>query len=131
MTRSQTNPRITANRKKRSVPLSKLRTSEVVRAVVNHPRRLEELVGLLEDKDVAVRGRAATTLVRLADSHPERLLRMAERLKGGLADESAFVRWHLVYVLGRLGWNFPARAASFLPRLADCLDDGNGVVRSL
>ena len=51
--------RSSAGGKNPRVPLSKLRTSEVVRTVVDHPRRLEELVNLLQDKERVIRGRAA------------------------------------------------------------------------
>jgi HEAT repeat protein len=98
---------------------------------VDHPRRLAELVGLLEDRDVVVRERAAATVARLAESRPERLVRAAERAKAVLADDSAYVRWHLAYALGRLALRFPARAAGFLPELAGCLEDENRVVRAL
>jgi hypothetical protein len=131
MTRSQTNRRVSRSRKKQIVPLSKLRTSEAVRTIVDHPRRLEELAGLLEDRDVMLRERGAATIARLAESHPARLVRIIERLKVGLADDSAYVRWHVVYALGRLGFRFPARALSYLSELAGCLADDNRVVRSL
>jgi HEAT repeat protein len=102
-----------------------------VKTVVDHPRRLEELAGLLDDRDVMVRERAAATMARLAESHPARLVRITEKLKVGLADDSAYVRWHVVYALGRLGFRFPAQAPGYLPGLAGCLTDDNRVVRSL
>jgi HEAT repeat protein len=113
------------------VPLSKLRTSEAVRTVVDHPRRLDELVGLLEDRDVILRERAAAALASLAGSCPERLLRIVERIKAGLFDDSAYVRWHVAYALGRLGIRFPVRSPEFLAELARALEDGNRVVRAL
>jgi HEAT repeat protein len=123
--------RIPRSRKKRTVPLSNLRTSEVVRAVVAHPRRLSELINLLEDRDRTVRGRAAATLARLSESHPGRLVRVVMRLKEGLTDDSAYVRWSLSYALGRVGTIFPNQASRFLDGLGSLLEDENKVVRAL
>jgi len=123
--------RVTRGRKKSRVPLSKLRTAEVVRTVVDHPRRLQELLNLLEDKDRTVRGRAATTLARLSDSHSARLLRIVDRLKDNLVDEAAYVRWHLAYVLGRIGSDFPSSVPRFLNDLRTRLDDENRIVRTM
>jgi HEAT repeat protein len=123
--------RVSRGRKKSRVPLSKLRTSEVVRTVVDHPRRLQELLNLLEDKDRTVRGRAAATLARLSDSHSERLLRIVDRLRDNLVDESAYVRWHLAYVLGRVGSDFPSSAPRFLNELKARLDDENRIVKGI
>jgi len=120
--------RASRNRKS-STPLSSLRTSEVVRTIVNHPRRLDELVSLIEDSDLRVRDRAAATLARLAESHPGRLLRVLDRLTEVLADESAFVRWNLAFALGSIGARFPGRLPDLLARLAERLDDENRVVR--
>ena len=129
MTDPRTHQRVVRNRKKNAVPLSKLRASDVVRTVVDHPRRLEELLRMLEDKDRNVRGRAATTLARLSESHPARLLRVLIRLKSALADDSAYVRWYLVYTLGELGSHFPLQSPNFLSDLIARLDDDNRVVR--
>ena len=128
MRESRTHRRITGNRKK-SVPLSKLRTSQVVKTVVDHPRRIEELVDMLEDRDRVIRGRAAATLARLSESHPGRLTRILERVKDALSDDSAYVRWHLAYTLGRIGGRFPARSQGFLKELGSRLEDENRVVR--
>ncbi len=130
MMEPRTHRRIARNRKK-TVPLSKLRTSEVVKTVVDHPRRLEELVDMLEDQDRVIRGRAAATLARLSESHPGRLLRIVERIKETLSDDSAYVRWHLAYTLGKLGFKFPARSEEFLNELSARLEDENKVVRVL
>ena len=97
--------------------------------MVDHPRRLEELVDMLEDEDRAIRGRAAATLARLAESHPARLLRIVERIKESLCDDSAHVRWHLAYTLGRIGSRFPSRSHGFLGELKARLDDENRIVR--
>lgn len=128
MMEPRTNRRITRNRKK-AVPLSNLRTSEVVKTVVDHPRRIEELVDMLEDKDRLIRSRAAATLARLAESHPGRLLRILERVKEALSDDSAHVRWHLAYTLGRVGFKFPVRSREFLNELRGRLEDENKIVR--
>jgi len=129
MTDPRTHRRVVRSRKKNVVPLSKLRASDVVKTVVDHPRRLEELLRMLEDKDRSVRGRAATTLARLSESHPARLLRVILRLKSSLADDSAYVRWYLVYTLGKLGSHFPLQSPSFLSDLISRLDDDNRIVR--
>lgn len=131
MVETRTHRRISRSRKKRRIPLVKLRASEVVRTVVDHPRRLGELVNLLNDTDRAIRGRAANTLARLSESHPGRLLRILDRLSVALADESAYVRWYLVYAFGRVASKFPARAQRFLTDLIARLDDDNRVVRVL
>jgi HEAT repeat protein len=111
------------------VPLSSLRTAEVVRTIVAHPRRLDELVGMIEENDLQVRDRAAATLARLAESHPGRLVRVIDRLTEGLADDSAYVRWNLAFAFGAVGVRFPKRLPDFLARLSDRLDDENRVVR--
>jgi HEAT repeat protein len=129
MTEPRTHRRVVRNRKKNAVPLSKLRTSDVVRTVVAHPRRLEELLRMLGDKDRSVRGMAATTVARLSESHPARLLRVILRLREALADDSAHVRWYLVYTLGKLGSHSPSQARAFLSDLVSRLDDENRVVR--
>ncbi len=131
MTEPRTHRRVVRNRKKSAVPLSKLRTSDAVKTVVDHPRRLEELLRMLEDKDRAVRGRAATTLARLSESHPLRLLRAVLRLREALADDSAYVRWYLLYTLGKLGHCSPSQARAFLADIVSRLDDENRVVRSV
>jgi hypothetical protein len=128
MMEPRTHRRIAGSRKKR-VPLSNLRTSEVVKTVVDHPRRIEELVDMLEDRDRVIRGRAAATVARLSESHPGRLLRILERIKEALADDSAYVRWHLAYTLGRIGLKFPVRSQAFLNELSARLDDDNRIVR--
>ena len=122
-------PRAVRSRKKNITPLSKLRTSDVVKIVVDHPRRLEELVSMLEDKDRNIRGRAAATLARLSESHPSRLIRVLVRLREGLSDDAAYVRWHLAYTLGKLGSKYPVQSSRFLNDLGACLDDENRIVR--
>jgi len=129
MMKTKLQPRASHDRKKSAVPLSKLRTSEVVRTVVDHPRRLEELVTLLQDKDRTVRGRAAATLARLSESHPSRLVRYLERLRASLEDDSAYVRWHLVYTLGRVSARFPGRSSAVVADLGSRLKDEDKVVR--
>jgi len=128
MMEPRTHRRITRNRKK-AVPLSNLRTSEVVKTVVDHPRRIEELADMLEDNDRVIRGRAAATLARLSESHPGRVLRILERIKESLCDDSAYVRWHLAYTLGRVGLKFPTRSHGFLNELGARLEDENRIVR--
>jgi hypothetical protein len=129
MTESRTHHRVVRNRKKNVVPLYKLRPSDVVKTVLDHPRRLEELLRMLEDKDRSIRGRAAATLSRLSESHPARLVHVLARLKPSLVDESAYVRWHLIYALGRLFARFPSQSREFLNEVVARLDDDNRIVR--
>ncbi len=126
--KARSSRRASRNRKSR-VPLSSLRTAEVVRTIVDHPRRLDELVSMIEENDLRLRDRAAATLARLAESHPGRLVRVIDRLAEGLADDSAYVRWNLASAFGALGSQFPRRLPDFLARLSDRLDDENRVVR--
>lgn len=123
--------RAVRNRKKNPIPLVKLRTSDAVRTVVDHPRRLEELLRMLEDKDRRIRGRAAAALAELSESHPARLLRVTLRLREGLIDESAYVRWHMAYAFGKLGSFSPAQSRDFLDDLIARIDDENRVVRTV
>jgi HEAT repeat protein len=129
MMESRNRRRISRRRKKSVVPLSNLRTSDVVRTVVDQPRRLEELLNLLQDSDRSLRGRAAATLARLAESHPGRLTRILDRLKEGILDDSAYVRWHLAYAIGEVARRFPTKARGSLPELRACLEDENEIVR--
>jgi HEAT repeat protein len=129
MTGPRTYRRVVRNRK--AVPLSKLRASDVVKTVVDHPRRLEELLRMLEEKDRGVRGRAATTIARLSESHPARMFRVIQRLREALVDDSAYVRWHLVYSFGKLELHSPAETHVFLSDLVSRLEDENRIVRSI
>jgi HEAT repeat protein len=131
MTEPKTHRHVVRNRKKGPVPLSKLRTSDAVRTVVDNPRRLQELLRMLEDKDRVVRGRAAATLARLSESHSSRLINLTARLVEALCDDSAYVRWNLTYSLGRLGSQFPNRSQGFLGELLARLEDENRIVRIL
>ena len=123
--------RVSRNAKKNAIPLYKLRTSAAARTVVEHPGRMGELVSMLEDKDLLVRGSAAATIARLAESHPGRLIRILDRIKQALCDDSAYVRWHAAYSLGVVGGGFSTRASSFAAELFGRLDDNNRVVRIL
>ena len=131
MVETSTRRRAGRGRKKSRVPLSKLRTWEAVRTIVDHPRRLGELLDLLDDNDRVLRGRAAATLARLSESHPGRLVRSVDRLRDALSDDSAYVRWHLVYTLGKMASRFPPSAQRFLPALLGRLGDDNRIVRVL
>jgi HEAT repeat protein len=130
MMKPELHRRASRNRKENAIPLSKLRASEVVRTVVDHPRRLEELVDLLRDKERSIRGRAAATLARLSQSHPARLVRYVDRLKETLGDDSAYVRWHLLYTLGQVIPRFPRRASFSLADVKARLGDEDKLVRS-
>jgi len=130
MIKPKVHPRASGSRKKSVVPLSNLRASEVVRAVVDHPRRLEELVSLLQEKERSLRGRAAATLARLSESHPVRLMKHLEQLREALGDDSAYVRWHLLYTLGQVISRFPRRASFCLSDVSARLTDENILVRN-
>jgi oligoendopeptidase F len=129
MTEPKTHRHIVRNRKKSHVPLAKLRTSDAVKTVVDHPRRLQELIRMLDDKDRGVRGRAAATLARLSESHSTRLIKLTARLKEAASDDSAYVRWNIAYALGSLGFQYPARSFEFSGELLARLEDENRVVR--
>ncbi len=131
MTGAGIHQRVVRNRKKNRIPLSKLRASDAAKTVVNHPRRLEELLRMLEDRDRSVRGRAAVALAQLSESHPARLLHVISRLREMIADDSAYVRWHLIYAFGKLGAHYPVKAGCFLPELVSRLDDDNRICRVL
>jgi HEAT repeat protein len=130
MTKLDLYRRTSRSRKKNPVPLSKLRAAEAVRTVVDHPRRLDELINLLRDKERSIRGRAAATLTRLAESHAARLIRHIEALREGLGDDSAYVRWHLIYTLGQVIARYPRRASFSLADVKTHLGDEDKVVRS-
>jgi hypothetical protein len=129
MMEPKTRKRIVRKRKKSAIPLSKLRPSDAVKTVIHNPRRLEELLLMLEDKDRGVRGRAAATLAKLSELHPGRLIRAIARFRESLSDDSAYVRWHLVYALGQLGSQFPALFPDFLNDMVVHLEDANRIVR--
>jgi hypothetical protein len=118
-----------SSRKKSSVPLCKLRASEAIRTVVNHPRRLEELIGLLRDKERSIRGRASATVARFSETHPARLVRHVDRLREALEDDSAYVRWHALYALGQVISRFPSRTSFSLPDIKSRLGDEDKLVR--
>jgi hypothetical protein len=122
---------IVRGRKKSRIPLAKLRASDAAKTVVDHPRRLEELLKMLEDMDRSARGRAAVALAQLSDSHPARLLRVVARIREMMTDESAYVRWNLLYALGKLGSRYPMKSRSFLPDLIARLEDDNRICRVL
>lgn len=130
MMESCTSRRVSRRRKKSTVPLTHLRTSDVVRTVVDHPRRLGELLSMLEGGERSIRGRAATTIAHLSESHASRLLRILDRLAEGLVDESAYVRWNLAYALGEIGMHYPGKTISCcLTQLTNSLEDEHRIVR--
>jgi len=105
--------------------------SDAVKIISDYPRRLEELLDLLEDRNRHTRDRAAATMAQVASIHPNRLLRSAPRLREILLDESAYVRWHIVHTLGILVARFPSRLQGIVHDLQGCLEDQNGIVRAL
>jgi hypothetical protein len=126
----QGNPhQLTRNRKNNNIPLSKLLTVDAVKTVLDNPQRIEELLVMLEDKELRIRGIAAATIAHLSESHPARLLTLSERFQEYLDDDFAYVRWHLVYALGRLCAYFPSCDRVLLGRIIAHLDDPNRLVR--
>ena len=118
-------------RKKRIVPLSKLQAPDVMKTVLRHPRRLEELLDMLGDKDLVLRSRAAAILASLAESCPERLLKVLSRLQECLGDDSDYVRWHLFFALGELSVRFPALSKGCWANVFTGMNDSNRIVRMI
>jgi len=131
MTEMNVRPNLLDKRKKQRIPLSRLRKSDAVKVVSKFPRRLEELLHLLEDRDRRMRDLAAATLAQFVSMHPSRLLRFLPRLQESMTDESAYVRWHLVYTVGTLCALFPRRLRYVVPDLQVRLEDSNKIVRIL
>lgn len=131
MTESNSRPRIVGKRNKAYIPLSRLQMSDAVKVVSDFPRRMEELLHMLEDRDRLIRGRAAATLAHLVSVHPARLTRSLARLREALLDESAYVRWHTAYTIGTLCALYPKRLKVFLTDLIDRLEDQNTIVRMI
>ena len=131
MTEMNARPIILGKGKKQRLPLSRLRKSDAVKVVSEFPRRLEELLHMLEDRDRCMRDLAAATLAQFVSLHPSRLLRFLPRIREALLDESAYVRWHLVYTVGILCALFPRRLQHVVPDLLDRLEDQNKIVRIL
>lgn len=129
MTETSPHPRIIRKRENSAIPLSKLRISDAIKIISDSPRRMEELLRMLEDRDRGIRDRAAATLAQLASIHPSRLLSAVPRFREALMDESAYVRWHLVYTVGVLCARYHSRLQAALPDLLGCLDDSNRIVR--
>ncbi len=122
-------PRI-AKRRKMSVPLYALTTSDAAKIISDFPRRLEELWELFEDSDRTIRQRAAAALAQLVCLQPETLKRSEYRIKELLLDESAYVRWHAVYTVGHLIEDDLVRMKRWMPDLVIPLEDPNGIVRA-
>ncbi|MDR0843008.1 MAG: hypothetical protein LBP68_06290 [Acidobacteriota bacterium] len=129
MTRLEIQRQGASRQKKRIMPLSKLQTPDVVKTVLRHPRRLDELLDMLGEKDLVLRGRAAVTLASLAETCPDRLLKVLPRLRECLGDDSDYVRWHLFYALGELGARFPVPTREYWGDVLAGMDDGSRIVR--
>lgn len=119
------------HRRKRIIPLSRMQTHDAVKTVLRYPRRLEELLDMLGDKDLSIRGRAAATLARLAESHPESLLKALPRLREYMDDESDYVRWHLVYAFGEIGACGSPPAREYLADVFVSMEDNSRIVRMI
>jgi hypothetical protein len=119
------------HRRKRIIPLSGMQTPDVVKTVLRYPRRLEELLDMLGDSNLSIRGRAAATLARLAESHPESLLKAMPRLREYLDDDSDYVRWHLVYAFGEIGVRASTSKREYWADVFQCMTDDSRIVRMI
>jgi HEAT repeat protein len=108
-----------------------MQTPDAVKTVLRHPRRLEELLDMLGDKDLSIRGRAAATLARLAESHSEGLLKAMPRLREHINDDSDYVRWHLVYAFGKIGASVLSPAREYWADVFAGMDDDSRIVRMI
>ena len=108
-----------------------MQTTDVVKTVIRHPRRLEELLDMLGDMDTSIRVRAASTLARLAESHPENLLDAMPRLREHMYDDCDYVRWHLVYAFGEIGARVSESAHEYWAVVFAGIDDGSRIVRMI
>ncbi len=96
---------------------------------LEHRAQPQALLDRLEDKDLFVRQIASVALARMAELHPDRLLRGLDRVRKSLKDDSAYVRWHVVYALGTIIASSPSRRPMPLDDLVGRLDDENRIVR--
>ena len=117
--------------RKRILPLSGMQTPDVVKTVLRYPRRLEELLEMLGDSNLSIRGRAAATLARLAESHPESLLKAIPRLREYINDDSDYVRWHLVYSFGEIGVRVSESAREYWADVFHGMTDDSRIVRMI
>ena len=119
------------HRRKRILPLSGMQTPDAVKTVLSQPRRLEELLDMLGDKELSIRSRAAAALARLAESHPESLLKAMPRLREHIHDDSDYVRWHLIYAFGEIGACVSSSTREFLSDVFVGMEDSSRVVRMI
>lgn len=131
MKKSEIPLRAENHRRKRIVPLSGMQPPDAVKTVLRHPRRLEELLDMLGDSSLPIRGRAAATLARLAESRPESLLSIVPRLREYTADDSDYVRWHLIYAFGEIGVRVPEPAREYWADVFHGMVDDSRVVRMI
>jgi len=106
-----------------------MQTPDVVKTVLRYPRRLGELLDMLGDNDRSIRGRAAATLARLAESRPESLIKAIPRLREYMDDDSDYVRWHLVYAFGEIGARVSTPTREYWADVFLCMDDASRIVR--
>ena len=86
---------------------------------------------MLGDKDLSIRGRAAATLARLAESRPESLLSATPRLREYVDDDSDYVRWHLVYAFGEMGARVSAPSREYWTAVFAGMEDSSRIVRMI
>ena len=108
-----------------------MQTPDVVKTVLKHPRRLKELTDMLGDIDVSMRGRAAATLARLAESHPESLIEAMPQLREYVRDDSDYVRWHIIYALGEMCTLVSEQARECRADVFAGMDDSSRIVRMI
>ena len=108
-----------------------MQTPDAVKTVLRHPRRLAELLDILGDNDLSIRGRAATTLARLAETHPENLLKVIPRLREYADDDSDYVRWHLVYAFGEISARVSTPTRDYWADVFEGMADDSRIVRAI
>ena len=131
MKKPETHRRPEAHRRKRIAPLSGMQIPEAVKTVLRHPRRLKELLDMLGDRELFIRGRAAATLAWLAESHPESLVNAMPRLREHMNDDSDYVRWHIVYAIGEISVRVPTAAREYQTDVFECINDESRIVRMI
>jgi HEAT repeat protein len=92
---------------------------------------LEELIDMLGDNDLSIRGRAAATLSRLAEADPKNLLDAIPRLREHMDDDSDYVRWHLVYAFGEISVRVSTPTREYWGDVFTGMTDDSHIVRAI
>jgi HEAT repeat protein len=103
---------------------------ETADLVLQHPRRLPELVAALQDPVPEVRGHAADALERVARHRPGDAEPYLSQLIIAMGrDDVAMVRWHMAMILTWVT-RTAATARRTIPALLHRLEDPNALVRA-